>query len=78
VITKAELIEYYEISGCYILRPNSYYIWEQIQGFIDSRIKAHGVNNVYFPMFVSQAALQKEEKHLEGFSPEVAWVTKSG
>lgn len=72
------MIEYYEISGCYILRPLSFYIWEQIQGFIDARIKTLGVQNCYFPMFVSQAALKKEEKHLEGFSPEVAWVTKSG
>ena len=78
VITKAEMIEYYEISGCYILRPSSYFIWEQIQSFIDTRIKKLGVQNVYFPMFVSEAALNKEKKHLEGFSPEVAWVTKSG
>jgi len=78
VITKAEMIEYYEISGCYILRPPAFYIWEKIQEFIDSRIKKLGVQNCYFPMFVSEAALKKEAAHLEGFSPEVAWVTKSG
>ena len=78
IITKAELIEYYEISGCYILRPSSFYIWEQITAFFYKRIKELGVQNCYFPMFVSESALKKEEKHLEGFSPEVAWVTKSG
>ena len=72
------MIEYYEISGCYILRPLSYHIWETIQGYMDSRFKKLGVQNVYFPMFVTQAALKKEEAHLEGFSPEVAWVTRSG
>lgn len=78
VITKAELIEYYEISGCYILRPAAFFIWEQITAFFDARIKKLGVQNCYFPMFVAESALMKEKKHLEGFSPEVAWVTKSG
>jgi len=78
VITKSELIDYYEISGCYILRPRSYYIWETIQRFMDIKFKVHGVQNCYFPMFVSKGALEKEKDHLEGFSPEVAWVTKSG
>ena len=72
------MIEYYDISGCYILRPLSFYIWEQIQGFMDARFKKHGVQNCYFPMFVTEAALNKEASHVEGFSPEVAWVTKSG
>lgn len=78
IITKSEMIEYYDISGCYILRPLSFFIWEQIQGFIDKRIKEIGVQNCYFPMFVTEAALNKEASHVEGFSPEVAWVTKSG
>lgn len=78
IIKKSEMIDYYDISGCYILRPRSYYIWEQIQGHFDSGIKELDVQNCYFPMFVSQAALEKEKEHLEGFSPEVAWVTKSG
>lgn len=78
VITKSEMIEYYDISGCYILRPLAYYIWETIQGFLDKRFKASGVQNSYFPMFVSEAALSKEKNHIEGFAPEVAWVTKSG
>lgn len=72
------MIDYYDISGCYILRPRSYFIWEQIQNHFDSGIKELDVQNCYFPMFVSQAALEKEKEHLEGFSPEVAWVTKSG
>jgi bifunctional glutamyl/prolyl-tRNA synthetase len=78
IITKSQMIEYYDISGCYILRPLSFYIWEQIQGFMDSRFKKQGVQNCYFPMFVTEAALNKEASHVEGFSPEVAWVTKSG
>ncbi len=78
IITKAELIEYYDISGCYVLRPRSYFIWEQIQKYLDSKFSSEAVQNCYFPMFVSQDALEKEKDHLEGFSPEVAWVTKSG
>jgi prolyl-tRNA synthetase family I len=78
VITKSGLIEYYDISGCYILRPPAFYIWEQITQFFDGKIKKEGVQNCYFPMFVNEAALNKEKSHVEGFSPEVAWVTKSG
>ncbi|DBA03030.1 TPA: hypothetical protein N0F65_003218 [Lagenidium giganteum] len=77
-ITKSGMIDYYDISGCYILRPYSYEIWERVQGFLDSRFKSIGVKNCYFPIFVSQEKLQKEKDHLEGFAPEVAWVTKSG
>jgi len=77
-ITKSEMIDYYEISGCYILRPWSYSIWEIIQRFFDDKIKEIGVENAYFPLFVSERALNKEKDHVEGFSPEVAWVTKSG
>ncbi|XP_058947163.2 bifunctional glutamate/proline--tRNA ligase [Pocillopora verrucosa] len=78
VITKSEMIEYYDVSGCYILRPWSYAIWERIRDFFDSEIKKLGVENVYFPMFVSQSALEKEKTHIADFAPEVAWVTKSG
>ncbi|XP_033125799.1 bifunctional glutamate/proline--tRNA ligase-like [Anneissia japonica] len=78
VITKSELIEYYDVSGCYILRPWSYSIWEFIKDFFDKGIKKLGVENVYFPMFVSQAALEREKTHIADFAPEVAWVTKSG
>ena len=77
-ITKSEMIDYYEISGCYILRPWSYEIWEKIQEYLGNLIKGIGVKNYNFPLFVSQKALFKEKEHVEGFSPEVAWVTKSG
>uniref|UniRef100_A0A8C8SGV3 Bifunctional glutamate/proline--tRNA ligase n=1 Tax=Pelusios castaneus TaxID=367368 RepID=A0A8C8SGV3_9SAUR len=78
VITKSEMIEYYDVSGCYVLRPWSYSIWEAIKDFFDSEIKKLGVENCYFPMFVSQAALEKEKTHIADFAPEVAWVTRSG
>ncbi|KAI1895179.1 hypothetical protein AGOR_G00103630 [Albula goreensis] len=78
VITKAEMIEYYDVSGCYVLRPWSFAIWESIKDFFDREIKKLGVENCYFPMFVSQAALEKEKSHIEDFAPEVAWVTRSG
>ena len=77
-ITKSEMIDYYDISGCYILRPWSYEIWEKIQDYLNTLIKNIGVKNYNFPLFVSQKALFKEKEHVEGFSPEVAWVTKSG
>ncbi|XP_068086803.1 bifunctional glutamate/proline--tRNA ligase [Anabrus simplex] len=78
VLTKAELIEYYDVSGCYILRPWSYAVWEAIKDFFDAEIKKLGVQNCYFPLFVSRAMLEKEKSHIADFSPEVAWVTKSG
>uniref|UniRef100_A0AAX7UZC3 Glutamyl-tRNA synthetase n=1 Tax=Astatotilapia calliptera TaxID=8154 RepID=A0AAX7UZC3_ASTCA len=78
VITKAEMIEYYDVSGCYVLRPWAFSIWESIKDFFDKEIKKLGVENCYFPMFVSQAALEKEKSHIADFAPEVAWVTRSG
>ncbi|KAK9886701.1 hypothetical protein WA026_017618 [Henosepilachna vigintioctopunctata] len=78
VITKGEMIEYYDVSGCYIYRPWSYSIWEVIKGWLDEEIKKLGVQNCYFPIFVSKAMLEKEKSHIADFSPEVAWVTKSG
>ena len=78
LVVRSELIEYYDVSGCYILRPWAYQIWEQIQSFMDKRIKGMGVENCYFPLFVSEAKLQAEKDHVEGFAPEVAWVTRSG
>ncbi|XP_064600476.1 LOW QUALITY PROTEIN: bifunctional glutamate/proline--tRNA ligase-like [Liolophura sinensis] len=77
-ITKAEMIEYYDVSGCYILRPWSFAIWEAITKFFDTEIKKLGVENAYFPIFVSKQALEKEKTHIADFAPEVAWVTKSG
>eukprot|EP01039_Chlorochromonas_danica_P005013 gene5013-5505_t len=77
-ITLSEMIDYSDISGCYILRPWSYFIWESIQQWFDKQIKELGVQNTYFPLFVSERALNTEKDHVEGFAPEVAWVTKSG
>lgn len=71
VITKAEMIEYYDVSGCYVLRPWAFSIWESIKDFFDKEIKKLGVENCYFPMFVSQAALEKEKSHIADFAPEV-------
>lgn len=78
VVKKAELIEYSSIRGCVILRPNGYAIWENIQKELDNRFKETGVENVYMPMFIPESLLQKEKDHVEGFAPEVAWVTHGG
>lgn len=78
VITKGEMIEYYDVSGCYILRPWSFSIWNVIREFFDKEIKKLGVKDCYFPIFVSKAALEREKTHIADFAPEVAWVTKSG
>ncbi|KAG7298121.1 hypothetical protein JYU34_018890 [Plutella xylostella] len=78
VITKSEMIEYYDISGCYILRPWSFAIWELIREFLSQKIKALGVKDCSFPMFVSKSALEREKTHIADFAPEVAWVTHSG
>lgn len=78
VITYSEMIDYYDISGCYILRPWAYSIWESIQRWLDAEIKELGVENSYFPLFVPKSVLEREKDHIEGFAPEVAWVTKSG
>lgn len=78
VVKKAELIEYSSIRGCMILRPTGYAIWENIQKQMDADFKATGVENVYMPMFIPESLLQKEKDHVEGFAPEVAWVTHGG
>lgn len=78
ILTKGEMMDYYDVSGCYILRPPSYAIWEAIQKWFDGKIKSIGVQNAYFPMFVSSRVLEKEKDHIEGFAPEVAWVTRAG
>ncbi|XP_018784652.1 PREDICTED: bifunctional glutamate/proline--tRNA ligase [Bactrocera latifrons] len=78
VITKGELIEYYDVSGCYILRHWSFAIWKFIKTWFDAEITKMGVKECYFPIFVSRAALEREKTHIADFAPEVAWVTKSG
>lgn len=78
VLEKSDLISYSEISGCYVFKPTSYSIWENIQRFLDKLIKNDGVKNAYFPCFIPKTNLMKEKENFEGFSPEVAWVTHSG
>ncbi|PVF93478.1 putative proline-tRNA ligase, partial [Serendipita vermifera] len=78
VLVKSEMLDYYNVSGCYILKPWSYSIWETIQRWFDDKIKELGVENSYFPMFVSSKVLEREKDHIEGFAPEVAWVTRAG
>lgn len=78
VLRKGDMLDYYDISGCYILKPWSYFVWESIQRFFDAEIKKIGVQNCSFPMFVSSDVLEREKDHIEGFAPEVAWVTKAG
>src|SRR3989338_4153243 len=78
LLQKAELIDYSAVSGCYILRPNAYHIWEKVQEFFDGLIKADGVKNAYFPLFIPESLLVKEEKHIQGFAAEVAWVESGG
>ena len=78
VVKKAELVSYSSVRGCMIVRPYGYAIWENIQKEMDSRFKATGVENVYMPMFIPESLLQKEKDHVEGFAPEVAWVTHGG
>ncbi|MBI4143977.1 proline--tRNA ligase [Candidatus Woesearchaeota archaeon] len=78
ILLKADLIDYSPVSGCYVIKPNAYFIWEQIQAWFDREIKKLGVKNAYFPLFIPESLLKKESKHVEGFAPEVAWVTQGG
>ncbi len=78
VCIKAELIDYSSVKGCMIIRPYGYAIWENIQNIMDGMFKELGHENVYMPMFIPESLLQKEKDHVEGFAPEVAWVTHGG
>ncbi len=78
VVKKAELCDYSSVKGCMIIKPAGYAIWEQIQTQLDAAFKKTGVENVYMPMFIPESLLQKEKDHVEGFAPEVAWVTHGG
>jgi prolyl-tRNA synthetase len=78
VIKKADLVDYSSVRGCMVIRPYGYAIWENIQKALDSRFKATGHENVYMPMFIPESLLLKEKEHVEGFAPEVAWVTHGG
>ena len=78
VLTKGDMLDYYDVSGCYILKPAAWHVWECVQAYLNERIKKVGVRNCAFPLFVSQDVLEKEKAHIEGFAAEVAWVTHAG
>ncbi|KEI96752.1 proline--tRNA ligase [Clostridium botulinum] len=78
IVKKAELADYSSIRGCMIIRPNGYAIWENIQKYVDTKLKEYGHENVSMPIFIPENLLQKEKDHVEGFAPEVAWVTHGG
>ncbi|SHH99756.1 prolyl-tRNA synthetase [Clostridium collagenovorans DSM 3089] len=78
IVKKAELVDYSSVKGCMIIRPYGYAIWENIQKYLDAKFKETGHENVYMPMFIPESLLEKEKSHVEGFAPEVAWVTHGG
>ena len=78
IVKKAELIEYTSVKGCMVIRPYGYAIWENMQRILDGMFKATGHENVCMPMFIPESLLNKEKDHVEGFAPEVAWVTHGG
>src|SRR2546429_8420746 len=78
VVRKAELADYAPVRGCMIIRPYGYAIWEHIQHLLDARFKETNVENAYFPLLIPRSFLEKEAEHVEGFAPEVAWVTRGG
>ncbi len=78
IVKKAELMDYASVKGCMVIRPYGYAIWENMQRIMDDMFKKTGHENVYMPMFIPEGLLQKEKDHVEGFAPEVAWVTHGG
>ncbi len=78
IVKKADLVDYASVKGCMIIRPYGYAIWENIQKILDTRFKETGHENVYMPLFIPESLLNKEKDHVEGFAPEVAWVTYGG
>jgi prolyl-tRNA synthetase len=78
VCLKAELADYSPVRGCMVIRPYGYALWEAMERWLDERFKATGHVNAYFPLFVPESLLKKEAEHVEGFAPEVAWVTRGG
>ena len=78
VVRKAELADYTDIKGFLAIRPYGYAIWENIQNYADKRFKEVGITNLYMPLLIPESMLQKESDHVEGFAPEVAWVTMGG
>ena len=78
IIMKTELADYAPIKGCMVIRPYGFTLWENMQFLLDKRFKETGHSNAYFPIFIPEKLLQKEAEHVEGFAPEVAWVTHGG
>lgn len=78
VIKKADLADYAPVRGCMVLKPDGYEIWEKVQEGLDRRFKATGHRNAYFPLFIPEGLLMKEAEHVEGFNPELPWVTEAG
>ncbi len=78
IIRRAELVDYAPMKGMMVIRPYGYAIWERIQSLLDKRLKETGHTNAYFPLFIPESFLRKEAEHVEGFAPEVAWVTHGG
>lgn len=78
IVRKAELADYSPVKGCMVIRPYGYAIWELLQRQLDDRFKATGHVNAYFPLFIPESLLMREKDHVEGFAPQVAWVTKGG
>ena len=78
VIRKAELADYAPVRGCMIIRPYGYALWENLQRNLDARFKETGVENAYFPLLIPRSFLEREAEHVEGFAPELAWVTRGG
>src|SRR5437868_5145400 len=78
VVQRAELADYAPVRGCMVIRPYGYTLWEHSRDFLDKRIKASGCVNAYFPLLIPKSFLEKEAEHVEGFAPQVAWVTRGG
>ncbi|MZQ81551.1 proline--tRNA ligase [Paenibacillus sp. 5J-6] len=78
VIKKADLMSYSPVRGCIVFKPDGYEIWENIQRELDSKFKETGHRNAYFPLFIPESFFQKEKEHVEGFNPELPWVTEAG
>lgn len=78
VLLASEMVDFSEVKGFAVYRPYGYSMWEQVQRFLDPRFKCIGVKNTYFPLLIPEKILNKEKKHIAGFTPEVAWVTKGG
>ena len=78
LVYKTELADESPVRGCMVIRPYGYALWENMVRAMDDRIKATGHENAYFPLFIPRSFLEREAEHVEGFAPEVAWVTRAG